>query len=40
MGLEKWMHDKLAPLMQNDKEYLLVVVGLGAIAMFLYTLIS
>jgi hypothetical protein len=40
MGLEKWLHEKLAPLMQTDKEYLFVVVGLAAIAMFLYAIIS
>jgi len=40
MGIEKWLHTKLAPLMSNDKEYLIVVVGLAGIALFLYAVIN
>lgn len=40
MGFEKWIHSKLAPLMQTEMEYFIVVVGLAGIAMFLYAIIS
>ena len=36
MGLENWLHEKLRHLIKDEKEYLLVVVGLAGIAMFLY----
>jgi hypothetical protein len=40
MGLEKWIHEQLAPFMESDHEYLLVLLGLSGIAMFLYAIIS
>jgi hypothetical protein len=40
MGLEKWIHEKLEPIMQTEKEYLMVVIGLSGIAMFLFVVIS
>ncbi|HEX5429653.1 MAG TPA: hypothetical protein VFX17_01060 [Patescibacteria group bacterium] len=40
MGFEKWLHTKLAPFIQNEEEYLLMIVGLAAVALFLYAVIS
>jgi hypothetical protein len=40
MGIEKWILDKLNPLLQTDKEYLIVLIGLSGIGLFLYLTIS
>ena len=40
MGFENWLHKKLAPFLADDKEYLIMVVGLAGIALFLYALVT
>jgi len=40
MGLEKWLHKQFKGFMKDDKEYLLVIIGLAGIALFLYAVLG